>query len=173
MPFSLYDVTVPSFKQTLIAVQGLIGKAEAHCSEKSIAPAEFIGARLFEDMLPFAYQVKATINHSIGALESVGRGSFSPDVSPPPETFAALKERVAGALAALDAMAPSDINAYEGRDMFFEFKGVRLPFTAQDFLFSFSMPNFYFHATTAYDILRNKGVQIGKRDFMGPLRMKQ
>lgn len=172
MPFSLYDVTVPNFRQTLIAVSGLVGKAEAHCAAKSIPPAEFISACLIEDMLPFSYQVKSTVTHSVGALNALSRGVFSPDVTPPPDSFAALKDKVTSALAALDAFTPGDINAHEGRDMRFEFKEFRLNFTAENFLFSFSIPNFYFHATTAYDILRHKGVAIGKRDFTGPLRLK-
>ncbi len=172
MPFSLYDVTVPAFRQQLGAIASLLDKAEAHCAAKSIATSEFINARLFEDMLPFNYQVKSTVTHSIGALQALSRGSFSPDLTPSPETFPALKEKIASALKALDALTPGDINAYEGKDMFFEFKEFKLPFTAENFLLSFSLPNFYFHATTAYDILRHKGVTIGKRDFTGQLRLK-
>lgn len=172
MPFSLYDITVPNFRQTLGAVAGLLDKAEAFCTEKSVAPADLIGARLIEDMFPFSYQVKSTVVHSVGALEALANGVFSPDLTPPPETFAALKHKVAGALQALNAFTPADINAYEGRDMRFEFKDFKLPFTAENFLMSFTLPNFYFHATTAYDILRAKGVPVGKRDFTGQLRIK-
>jgi hypothetical protein len=116
--------------------------------------------------------VKSTVVHSAGALQSLAKGVFSPDLTPPPETFAALKQKVAEALSALDAFTPAQINAYEGKDMRFEFKDFKLPFTAENFLTSFSMPNFYFHATTAYDILRHKGVNVGKRDFTGQLRLK-
>ena len=172
MPFSLYDITVPSYRQTLGAVAGLLDKAEAHCKEKSIPPSEIIEARLFEDMFPFSYQVKSTVFHSVGALNALAGGVFSPDLTPPPNTLAALRERVSTGLAALDAFKPADINAYEGRDMRFEFKDFKMPFTAENFLMSFSLPNFYFHATTAYDILRHKGVMVGKRDYMGQLRLK-
>jgi hypothetical protein len=151
---------------------GLLEKGEAHCAAKSIAPSELIEARLFEDMFPFSYQVKSTIVHSVGALEALARGVFSPDLTPPPTTFADLKHKVAGALQRLEAFTPADINCYEGADMRFEFKEFKLPFTAENFLMSFSMPNFYFHATTAYDILRHEGVMVGKRDFTGPLRLK-
>lgn len=172
MPLSLYDITVPSFRQTLGAVAGLLDKAEAHCAEKSIPPAELIDARLFDDMFPFSYQVKSTVVHSLGALNALAGGVFSPDLTPPPNTFAALRERVTAGLAALEALTAADINVHEGRDMRFEFKDFKLPFTAENFLMSFSMPNFYFHATTAYDILRHKGVMVGKRDYMGQLRLK-
>jgi hypothetical protein len=172
MSLSLYDVTVPVYRQIVGATRTLMDRAESYCSEKKIAPSIFIEARLFDDMLPFNYQVKSTVVHSVGALQAVAKGVFSPDMTPPPDSFAALKQKLDDGLAALDAFTPGDINAHEGRDMRFEFKEFRLDFTAENFLLSFSMPNFYFHATTAYDILRHKGVPIGKRDFVGRMRMK-
>ena len=170
--FSLYAATVPSYQQILGAVSGLLDKAEAFCTAKSLAPPEIIQARLASDMLPFAYQVKSTVVHSIGSIEGVRRGVFSPDMTPPPESFAALKARVAEALTALAAIQPAEIDSFVGRDMRFSFGERNIDFTAENFLLSFSQPNFYFHATTAYDILRWKGVTIGKRDFMGRLRIK-
>lgn len=172
MAFSLYSATVPCFRQILGAVSGLIDKAEAFCAEKNLAPEAIIEGRLAEDMHPFAYQVKSTVVHSLGALEGVRRGVFSPDTSTPPDTFAGLKERLAEASALLSAVSPEDLNGLEGGDMRFEAGSFRLDFTAEDFLMSFSLPNFYFHATTTYDILRMKGVQIGKRDFTGRPRLK-
>jgi hypothetical protein len=154
-------------------VSGLLGTAETFCNERGIAPSEIIQARLAEDMLPFAYQVKATAVHSIGAIEAVRKGVFSPDMSPFPESFAALKARIAEAATALEAIEPSEIDAFVGRDMRFEFGERRINFTAEDFLLSFSQPNFYFHATTAYAILRWKGVPIGKRNFTGQLRVRK
>lgn len=172
MPVSLHAATVLSWRQTLGAVAGLIGKAEAYCKDKGLAPSELIQAQLAPDMLPFAYQVKSTSVHSLGAIEGVRRGVFSPDMTPPPETFAALSARVAETLRALEAVTAAEVESFIGRDMRFEFREHRIEFTAENFLLSFALPNFYFHATTAYDILRGKGVQIGKRDFMGPLRTK-
>jgi uncharacterized protein len=173
MAVSLYTATVPSYRQILGSVSGLLGTAESFCNERGIAPSEIIQARLAEDMLPFAYQVRATAVHSIGAIEAVRKGVFSPDMSPFPESFAALKARIAEALAALEAIEPSEIDAFVGRDMRFEFGERRINFTAEDFLLSFSQPNFYFHATTAYAILRWKGVPIGKRNFTGQLRVRK
>lgn len=172
MPVSLYAATVLSWRQTLGAVAGFIAKAEAFCKEKSLPPSELIQARLAQDMLPFAYQVKSTAVHSIGAIEGVRRGVFSPDMTPPPDSFAALSGRVAETLRALEGVTQAEVESFLGRDMRFEIGERRMEFTAENFLLSFSMPNFYFHATTAYDILRWKGVQIGKRDFMGALRLK-
>jgi uncharacterized protein len=172
MPFSLYDIAVPTFRQTLNAMAGLLDKAETHCAAKSIPAEDFVNARLIDDMLPFNYQVKSTIVHSLGALDALPTGVFSPDMTPPPATLAELKDKIGSALAALDTFSPAAINACEGRDMAFQFKEYKLPFTAENFLMSFSLPNFYFHAATAYDIMRHKGVSIGKRDFMGPMRSK-
>lgn len=173
MAFSLYAATIPSYQQILGAVSGLLITAEAFCSEKGLAHEEIIQARLAEDMQPFAYQVKSTVVHSLGAIEGVRRGAFSPDVSTPPETFAALKTRIEDTLAALEALQPTEVDAFVGRDMRFVSGDRRLDFTAENFLLSFSQPNFYFHAATTYDILRWKGVPIGKRNFMGKLRIKK
>ena len=172
MSLSLYAVTIPSYRQILGAVCGLLSKAQAFCAEKGMDPAEIIQARLAPDMLPFAYQVKSTAVHSLGAIEGVRRGVFSPDTTVPPETFAALEARVADTLAALEKIEPAQIESFAGRDMRFEAGNRRLEFTAEDFLLSFSLPNFHFHAATAYDILRWKGVPLGKRDFIGRLRLK-
>jgi uncharacterized protein len=172
MAFSLYAATVPSYRQILEAVAGLLGKAEAFCTEKGMAPQDIIHARLADDMQPFAYQVKSTAVHSLGAIEGVRRGVFSPDTTPPPETFAALKARIVETLAALEAVEAAEVDSFVGRDMRFSFGERHVDFTAENFLLSFSQPNFYFHATTAYDILRWKGMPIGKRDFTGRTRRK-
>jgi uncharacterized protein len=172
MPFSLYAATVPSYRQIVSAVGGLLDKAETFCAEKAIAPDDIIQARLTDDMLPFAYQVKSTAVHSLGAIEGVRKGVFSPDITPPPETFAALKARIAETLAAIETIEPAEVDTFVGREMRFVFGDRHLDFTAEDFLLSFSQPNFYFHATTTYDLLRWKGVPLGKRDFMGRPRTK-
>ena len=172
MAFTLYAATIPSYLQILDSVSRLIGKAEAFCSEQGIEPDALIQARLADDMLPFAYQVKSTAVHSIGAIEGVRNGTFSPDTSTPPGTFDGLRERIAGAIAALEAMNPDEVESFIGKDMRFEFGPNAMGFSAEEFLLSFSQPNFYFHATTAYDILRMEGVPIGKRDFVGRVRKR-
>ena len=172
MTFSLYAATIPSCRQILGAMAGLLVKAENFCTEKGIAAQDIIQARFAPDMQPFAYQIKSTVVHSVGAIEGVRKGSFSPDLTPPPQTFAALGQSLSDGIAALDAVEPSEIDGFMGRDMRFVFGDRKIDFTAENFLLSFSQPNFYFHATTAYDLLRWKGVQIGKRDFMGRSRAK-
>jgi hypothetical protein len=172
MAFSLYAATVPAYIQILRSVSGLLSKAETHCTSNGIAPEEIIQLRLADDMLPFAYQIKSTAVHSLGAIEGVRRGVFSPDMSPPPDSFPALNARIGDALAALEAIKPHEIDGYLGRDMKFSFGERHMDFVAEEFLLSFSQPNFYFHATTAYDLLRWKGLPLGKRDFMGRPRTK-
>jgi len=171
MAFSLYEATIPSYRQILGAVGRLIDKAEAYCEEQKLAAEEIIQARLAADMLPFAYQVKSTAVHSFGAIEGVRKGIFAPDMTPPPQTFAALKTKIADTLAALEAIDAAEIDAFVGRDMRFAFGERQMNFTAENFLLSFSQPNFYFHATTAYDILRWKGLPLSKRDFTGRVRI--
>jgi uncharacterized protein len=172
MAFSLYEATIPSYRQILGAVGGLLGKAESYCAEQKLPAEEIIQARLAPDMLPFAYQVKSAVTHSLGAIEGLRKGVFSPDMTPPPQTFSALKAKIADALAALEAIDAAEIDAFLGRDMRFAFGERQINYTAENFLLSFSQPNFYFHATTAYDILRWKGLPLGKRDFVGRVRIK-
>jgi hypothetical protein len=170
MAFSLYSAVVPSCLQILDSLSGLLDKGESFCSEKQIAPEQIIEARLADDMHPFAYQVKSAAVHSLGAIEGVRRGVFTPDMTEPPNSFPALKTRIAEALSGLQAVAPGEVDGLVGRDMRFSFGERHIDFKAEDFLLSFSQPNFYFHAATAYDILRWKGVPIGKRDFLGRMR---
>jgi uncharacterized protein len=172
MSFSLYAATVPSYLQILSAVSELLRKAENFCAEKSITPHEIIEARLAADMFPFCYQVKSTTVHSLGAIDGVRRGVFSPDMTTPPDSFAALEAQVAQTITALRATDAAEVDGFLGRDVRFTFGERHVDFTAENFLLSFSQPNFYFHAATSYDILRWKGVPIGKRDFMGRTRKK-
>lgn len=172
MAFGLYDATVPLYRQVLTGQGGLLKKADAYCAEKGAAPATLLQARLHDDMWPFAQQIKATIGHSVRALRAVTTGEYSIDMSPPADTFAALIAQNAAALADLESFTPGDINARAGKDVFLKFGERRMDFVVEDFLQSFALPNFYFHASTAYGILRNKGVPLGKGDFLGGVRMK-
>lgn len=172
MTFSLYDAVVPSNLQILGAVDRLLDKAEAFCAERDMAAAELIGARLAPDMLPFGYQVKSCAAHSIGGVEGVRLGAYSPDMAPWPTDFEGLHAALRSATAALTELDRDAVDALADADTHFTFGETRLPFTGANFLLSFSQPNFYFHATTAYGILRAQGVKLGKRDFMGVPRLK-
>jgi hypothetical protein len=163
---------IPTYLQTLGAVRGLLEKGEKFCAQAGLPPEEILEARLAPDMQPFTYQVKSTAVHSLGAIEGVRRGVFSPDQAQPPAGFAALASRIDATIDALRAIDPAEVEAFVGRDMRFVSGSRQLDFTAESFLLSFSQPNFFFHAATTYDILRWKGAPIGKRDFMGPMRRK-
>ena len=172
MTISLYDISVTSYLQTLGAVAGYLDKGLSHCREKSVDPGEIVETRLYPDMLPFRFQIQSLVHHSVGAIEGIKRGKFSPPKDLPAHDYPALQGLVAEARQTLQSLAPDVVNGYESAEVVFEFRERRLPFTALGFLASFSLPNFYFHATTAYDILRSKGVPVGKRDFLGQLRLK-
>jgi hypothetical protein len=172
MSFSLYSATIPSYLQILGSVGRLVGKAEAWCADKGVPPADLIQARLAPDMWPFADQVRSVVAHSIGAIEGVRKGVFSPDRSTAPDSFAALSAKVAETIAAVEKVERAEVDGWVGRPMRFEFGDRRMDFTAEDYLLSFAQPNFYFHATTAYDILRAKGLPLTKRDFTGRVRVK-
>ena len=173
MSFSLYDAVVPSNVQILGALDRLMVKGEAFCDERGVAHAELIDARLAPDMLPLGYQVKSCAAHSIGGIEGARAGSFSPDRSAWPTDFDALRGILQQASAELSALDRDAVDALTEADTHFEFGETKLPFTGANFLLSFSQPNFYFHATTAYAILRAQGVNIGKRDFLGTPRVKR
>ena len=173
MSFSLYDAVIPSNLQILAAIDALLDKAAAFCGTLGMAEADLIDARLAPDMLPFGYQVKSCAAHSIGGIEGVRAGSFSPDMTPWPTTFAGLHEVLQSAIASLKAIDRDTFDALADSDTQFAMGETRMPFTGANFLLSFSQPNFYFHATAAYAILRAQGVKLGKRDFLGMPRMKR
>jgi uncharacterized protein len=172
MAFSLYDATVPTYLQILGAVSGFLDKSLAHFKEKGIDPAEIVEARLAPDMLPFRFQIVLVAHHSRGAIEGAKSGASAPPAPKPDLDYAALQALVREAQNELSAVKPETVNALAGREVIFKVTDRTLPFTAEDFFMSFSLPNFMFHATTAYDILRHKGAPLGKRDFLGKMRMK-
>jgi hypothetical protein len=172
MAFSLYDATVANYIQILGAVGGFLDKSLTHFREKSIDPAEIVETRFAPDMLPFRFQIVSVAHHSRGALEAARNGVFSPPSGKPDLDYAALQALVAEARSELSALTPEAVNALAGREVTFKVGERALPFTAEGFLMSFSLPNFFFHATTAYDILRHKGAPLGKRDFMGKMNLK-
>ena len=123
-------------------------------------------------MAPFRFQVLQVCHHSLGAIEGVKAGLFSPTRDSTPVDYAGLQRRLVEAREGLAALQRAEIDALEGKEVVFRMRDMRMPFTAQGFLLSFSLPNLHFHAATAYDILRMKGAPLGKRDFMGALWLK-
>jgi len=167
MSFTLHQALVPTWIQMLGALDGLVDKAAAHCAEKGAAEEDVACLKLAPDMLDFAFQVKSARVHSVGALEGVRAGTFSPDRSEAPRSFEGMKVLLGDARATLEALDPAELDTYLGKPMEFRFGDFVLPYLAEDFLLSFSQPNFFFHVTTAFGLLRKEGVAIGKRDYLG------
>jgi hypothetical protein len=167
---SLYDAVIPSNLQILGALDQVLEKAKSFCAERDSPEAELIDARLAPDMQPLGYQVKSCVVHSIGAVKGARSGSASPDGSAWPSDFDGLRGVLQRASAELRALDRNTVDQLTGTDMNFVAGERRLAFNGANFLLSFSQPNFYFHATTAYAILRAQGVSLGKRDFVGVLR---
>lgn len=172
MTITLFKATVSAWLQSLRAIAAIVDKAEAFAVERVSSDADLLGARLAPDMLPLAFQLRSVVTHSLGAVEGVRTGSVSPDRSPLPETLDAVRGPIADTIAKLAALDPREVEGWIGRDVRFVAGARVVPFVAEDFLLSFAMPNFYFHATTSYDILRARGMALGKRDFLGELRVK-
>jgi len=173
MSISLHTAVVQTYQQILPAVAGLLDKAEEHCQAEGLSVETLTEARLAEDMWPFAKQVFECAHHSSRAIEGVRAGVFGPEVQPVPSDLASQRKEIAEAMAIIDAVEPGELDAIAGRDMLFKFGDYEMPYIVSDFLLSFSLPNFYFHATTAYDILRSQGVKVGKMDFLGRPRLKR
>ena len=171
MPASLYDASVGTFLRMLDAVGNVLERGQKHCEANDIDLADVVETRLIEDMLPFRFQVVSVAHHSLGAIQGVEAGVFRPPTVAN-EDYGQLRTLVADARAGLAEYSPETVNGFAGGDLMFELGRNRMPFVAEDFLLSFSLPNFYFHATTAYDMLRMKGTPIGKRHFLGAMRMK-
>ena len=170
MSATLFDISVVSYLQTVGAVAGFLDRAAKQCAGTGCDPDDFVGARLFEDMAPFHFQIECVDHHSVWALEAVKSGLFAPPALVGPIPFVALQAMMARTEAALKAFTPDEVNSWAGKELDFQIGPRRLSFRAEDFFLSFSLPNFYFHAVTAYDILRMKGVPLGKRDYEGRLR---
>jgi hypothetical protein len=172
MAISFYDLSVPTFLQTVRAVGGFLDRAATHCEEMGADPDDFVNARLFDDMAPFHFQIEAALHHAVWGLEAVRTGAFAPPALVGPVPFADLQAMVGKAETALEAFTPDEVNAWEGKDLDLQIGPRRLAFTSETLILSFSLPNFYFHAVTAYDILRSRGVPLGKRDYEGQLRTR-
>jgi hypothetical protein len=171
MTCSLYDALVPTYLQIVRGTQGWLGKAETFATEQGRSEAEIMGAVLAPDMFPFNRQVRGSAMHCHGGLAGAQAGLFKPDMTPAPTTFTGLQARVAEAIAYLERLVPEDVNDLVGKPMMFEIGERKMAFAADNFLLSFSQPNFFFHTTTAYAILRLLGVPLGKMDCLGRLRL--
>lgn len=167
MSLSMYRASVPAFVQILTALSLILDKAAAHCAAKKIDPAVLVNARLFPDMLPLSKQVQIACDfakNTLARLSGIETVKFADDE----KTLDELKARIAKTLELVKAAKPETIDGNEDRDITLPIGGQPMTFKGEMYLVNVALPNFYFHATTAYDILRHNGVEIGKRDFLGP-----
>lgn len=157
---------VPMFSRMLSNLDGLLTKAEADAEARKIDPQVFLQARLAPDMLPLTRQVEIAVDQVKGGMSRLA-GVEPPKWADGDNTFADLHGRIAKAQQYVEEFSASQYEGAEDRSVELKFPNATLNFTGKDYYFGFVVPNFYFHITTAYLILRHNGVQIGKRDFVG------
>lgn len=162
----MHAQSVLTFDRFLAALSGILTKAEAHCEAKKVKPEVILGARLFPDMFPFARQVQLACDFA--ARGTARLAGAEPKGFPDTETtFAELKERIAAARGYMGGFQIADFAHAAEREVHFKAGGRDMMLTGDEFLSFYSLPQFFFHITTAYDILRTNGVELGKRDYMG------
>ena len=173
MAISLYDISVANYLQVLGSTSGVLAKGAEYASANDLDLAGIVETRLRPDMQPFRFQGISVFHHSLGAIKGIKEGVFSPPPAMPELDYAGLQGLIADAAAELQALPREEIDALEGKAMKFKVGDFEIPFIAENFVLSFSLPNFYFHATTLYDILRITGVPLGKMDFLGAMRVSR
>jgi hypothetical protein len=168
MSLSMYQASIPAFVQMLNNLSAIIDKAEAHARSREIDPEVLLNYRLAPDMLPFVRQIQIAADLAKGAAARLA-GVEVPKHDDTEKTFADLKARVDRTVMFVQSVQPNDIDGSEDRDINLTLGEHTMSFKGQPYLVHFVMPNFYFHCTTAYDILRHCGVELGKRDFIGTI----
>ena len=167
MTISMYKASVPIFVQFLTSLSAMLDKAAAYAEAKKVEPAVLLNTRLAPDMFPLVRQVRAATDHAINACGRLA-GADMPSFANAETTIPELKDRIAKTIDFLKSLKPAQIDGSEDKEIKIKFpSGATREFTGQSLLLTGSLPNFYFHCTTAYDILRQCGIELGKRDFMG------
>lgn len=164
---SMYDATIPPLKRALNNLSHILKKGEEHAEAKKIEPEVLLNARLFPDMYPLTRQVQIATDMSKGAAARLA-GVEIPKYDDNETTFAELQTRIAKTIAFIDAVKPAQMEGSETRDVGITVRKMELKFTGQAYLLKWVLPNVYFHVTTAYNILRHNGVELGKADYLGP-----
>ena len=162
----MYQASAPRFVNMLNNLSALLDKAEAHAQSKKIDPAALTAFRLYPDMFPLTRQVQIACDAAKGAVARLA-GREIPKHEDTEQTFADLKARIAKTVEFIRSVPAREIDGSEDRAVTLKLRGQDTTFKGADFLLAFAWPNFYFHVTTAYNILRHNGVEIGKRDFLG------
>ncbi len=168
MPSNLYQSSVPVFTQYLTSLSALLTKAAAHAEAKKIDPLVLTGARIAPDMFPLSRQVQIATDHAKGACARLA-GIEVPSFADSEASFPELQARIAKTLEFVKSLKPAQFEGSAERDVTLTIVGQKITWKGNIYLNHFALPNFYFHATTTYAILRHNGVEVGKRDFMGSL----
>jgi uncharacterized protein len=166
MKISMYQASAPRFANTLRNLSAILDKAQAHCEAKKIEPAVMGGMRLIADMFPLSRQVQIACDTAKGAVARLA-GVEIPKHEDTEQTLAELKQRIAKTIDFILSVKPDSIDGADEKDVVIRLGGKDTMFKGMQYLFGHAYPNFYFHVTTAYNILRDNGVDIGKRDYIG------
>ncbi|MGE8673487.1 MAG: DUF1993 domain-containing protein [Achromobacter kerstersii] len=167
MTLSVYQVSVPVFIRGMTVLASLLEKAAAHADAAGLDPSELVNARLAPDMYPLSGQIQRASDAAKFAVQRLSQGQ-APKFPDEETTFAQLQQRIADTIAYLQTVTPEQVEGGESRKIVVNFGDFKPEFQGDTYLLTFALPNFYFHVTTAYAILRNAGVKIGKLDFLGP-----
>jgi len=162
----MYQASAPRFANILRNLSAILDKAEAHCAAKKIDPASLTAFRLFPDMFPFTRQVQIACDTAKGAVARLA-GAEIPKHEDTEQTFAELKARIAKTLDFVESVPAAKIDGSEEKEIVLQMRSGERRFKGQQYLLGHAYPNFYFHVTTAYNILRHNGVELGKADFIG------
>ncbi|OGA07453.1 MAG: hypothetical protein A3H33_16470 [Betaproteobacteria bacterium RIFCSPLOWO2_02_FULL_65_20] len=166
MIISMYQASVPRFVNILTNLSAILDKAQAHVEARKIDPTALTAYRLFPDMLPMTRQVQIACDSAKGAVARLA-GVDIPKHEDTEQTFAELKARIAKTIEFVQSIKPAQLDGTEDKDITLTVGGKDTTFKGMQFLLGRALPNFYFHATTTYNILRHNGVEIGKRDYLG------
>jgi hypothetical protein len=166
MTISMYQASVPRFVNILGNLSNILDKAQAHADAKKLDPAALTSYRLFPDMLPMTTQVQIACDAAKGAVARLA-GVEIPAYEDKETTLADLKARIAKTIAFIQSVAPAQIDGSEDKEIVLKRGDKETRYKGMQFLLGHALPNFYFHVTTAYNILRHNGVEIGKRDYLG------
>jgi hypothetical protein len=164
----MYQASAPLFRQGLTTLAAILDKAVAQCGERKIDPAVLLADRLAPDMFPLTRQVQLAADFAKNTMSRLA-GREPPRFEDVETTVPQLQERLARTLAFVDGVPAVEVDGSEGRLITLSIAGQSMTFEGQPYLLHFALPNFFFHLTTAYAILRHNGIQIGKRDFIGAI----
>lgn len=166
MAVSLHSVATLSILPRFKGLKLVLEQAEAYCTERKVDPTVLVNARLFPDMAPLKGQVQLASDHAKGAFYRTA-GLENPSLADTETTFAELHARIDKTVELINTVTPEQMNGREAEQVELKFRTGGMQFTAHDYLIGFALPNFYFHVTTAYDILRHNGLPLGKGIYMG------